>query len=280
MVLKVNYGQREVEAAASVLIELIHILDGFKDALVIVGGSVPPLLYPEAADEYIGTTDIDLAFNHNLIDMDTYQTILQILIDHGYKPDDKQPFIFYREVPMSGSSPIIVHVDLLSGEYGGTGKSHRTQKVQDLRARKARGSDLAFEQFKEVDIEGKLPGGGKDRVQFKITAVVPFIIMKGMAMAGRLKEKDAWDILFCLKHHPGGLKALVEEFRPYTTNKLVSEGLSKIAEKFASPEHIGPKHIADFEGIEDSEERERIQRDAYERIHYLLSNLGVIKSPG
>ena len=80
MVSKENYGQREVEAAKSVLIELIHLLAEFKDALVIVGGSVPPLLYPDAADEYIGTTDIDLAINHKLIDDETYQTIRQALI--------------------------------------------------------------------------------------------------------------------------------------------------------------------------------------------------------
>ena len=166
----------------------------------------------------------------------------------------------------------------MSGEYGGTGKSHRTQSIQDIRARKARGSDLVFEQFKEVDIEGQLPGGGKNKVRCKISAVVPFIVMKGMAMAGRLKEKDPWDILFCLKHHPGEIDALIEEFRPFCNNKLVLEGLSNIAGKFASPEHIGPKQIADFEEITDKEERERLQRDAYERVNYLLKKLGILST--
>jgi len=35
---------------------------------------------------------------------------------------------------------------------------------------------------------------------------------------------------------------------------LVQEGLRKIAEKLASVEHVGPKFVADFEGIADADE--------------------------
>ncbi|GAH75557.1 unnamed protein product, partial [marine sediment metagenome] len=48
-------------------------------------------------------------------------------------------FIFYRTIPVKDGRNITVEVDLLAGEYGGTGKAHRTQSVQDVRARKARG---------------------------------------------------------------------------------------------------------------------------------------------
>ena len=74
-------------------------------------------------------------------------------------------------------------MNFLSGQYGGTGKSHRTQKIQDVRARKARGCDLAFENFVTVEMEAKLLEGGMDRVICKVAAVVPFIVMKGMALA-------------------------------------------------------------------------------------------------
>jgi hypothetical protein len=33
--------------------------------------------------------------------------------------------------------------------------------------------------------------------------------------------------------------------------------------------------VASFEGIDDPEEQERIQRDAYERVHALLRKLGI-----
>jgi hypothetical protein len=56
-------------------------------------------------------------------------------------------------------------------------------------------------------------------------------------------------------------------------NKLAQEALVNIAEKFASPEHVGPKHVADFEEITDPEVRALRQRDAYERVNALLALL-------
>ena len=76
---------------------------------------------------------------------------------------------------------IKVEVDLLAGEYGGTGRSHRHQRIQDISPRKARGCDLAFEMSGEVTIEGTLPGGGKDSVAVRVAGIVPFIVMKAMA---------------------------------------------------------------------------------------------------
>jgi hypothetical protein len=274
MVTKVDYGKREVEAARSLLVELIHLLGEFRDAIVLVGGSVPPLLFRETAKDYVGTLDVDLALNHITIDDETYQTIRNSLLKRGYK-EGSQPFIFFREVPTEAGDPVVVEVNLLSGEYGGTGKSHRTQKVQDVRARKARGCDLAFENFVTVEMEAELPEGGKDRVTCKVAAVVPFIVMKGMALADRMKEKDASDIYYCLTHYRGGLDRLIEEFQIYIGNSLVQEGLIKISDKFASLEHVGPKQVADFEEITDVEEREALQRDAFERVNYLLEKLGI-----
>jgi len=273
MVTRENYNQREVKACRSVLVELIHLLGEFKDALVLVGGWVPLFLYQESAGEHVGSLDIDLALNH-LVDEETYETIRKALIARGYT-EGGQPFIFFRRVSVTGGEPVIVAVNFLAGEYGGTGRSHRHQKFQDIRARKARGCDLAFDNFETVILEASLPEGGIDRVVCRIAAVVPFIVMKGMAMADRLKEKDAWDIYFCLKHHPGGLDDLADLFKEQMTHNLVLEGLQKISEKFQSPEHIGPKHVADFEGIEDEEERALKKRDAFERVDYLLRKLGV-----
>lgn len=99
--------------------------------------------------------------------------------------------------------------------------------------------------------------------------------MKGIALYDRLKEKDAWDVYYCLRNYPGGLDSIIREFRDQVNHELVKEGLAKLADKFASIEHIGPKSVADFEGIMDQEAREYLIRDAYERVHYLLKGLGV-----
>jgi hypothetical protein len=274
MVTRKDYMAEAVEAAKSVLIELTHLLAEYRDNIVLIGGWVPELLIPEKPRPHVGSIDIDLALNHLKIREEGYSLIEELLISRGYYQEpSKQPFVFFRDVP-TNDSIIKVQVDLLSGEYEGTGKAHRTQAVQGIKARKTRGCDLAFEMVVEVPVEGKIPGGGFDRVNVRIASIVPFLVMKGMALEDRLKEKDAWDIYFCLLAYPGGIDALVEEFRPHLAHGLVQEGLTKIAKHFFSIEAIGPKFVADFEEADDPEEVERIVRDAYERINAFLSRLG------
>jgi hypothetical protein len=176
---------------------------------------------------------------------------------------------------MVGGRIVAVQVDLLAGQYEGTGKSHRHQKLQGVLARKVRGCDLAFNDPIEVTVEGELPGGGKDSVRIRVASAVSFLVMKGMALDERMKEKDAYDIYYCVQNFPGGLDALVDELKTHAGHALVREGLGKIAKRFASETHVGPKSVADFEEITDVEEREMIQRDAYERVNYILEKLGI-----
>jgi hypothetical protein len=269
-----DYNAEALQAVRNVLIELVQILGEFRDHIVVVGGSVPGLLLRDAAEPHIGTLDIDLALDFRNIPDTSYQTLLKALMIRGYRQGG-QPFQFFREVPSSGRDPITVEVDLLAGQYGGTSRSHRTQIVQDARARKTRGCDLVFENNEIVAIEGELPGGGHLTVQCRVAAFVPFLVMKGMALADRLKEKDAYDIYYCVRQYPGGIAALAEVFRPHLGNGLVREGLTKIKQKFLSPEGAGPKWVADFLEIVDAEERAIQQRAAYEQITTLLDKLGI-----
>ena len=270
---RTDYPADAVAAARAVMLELVRLLGAYRDEIVIVGGWVPELLLSFAQPGHIGSTDVDLALDHRRITEAGYQTIREHLLRHGYIAGT-QPFIYFREVVVA-SRPIPVKVDFLAGEYGGVGRSHRTQPVQDVTARKARGCDLAFELNVQVKLEGTLPGGGLDTAEVRVAGIVPFLAMKGMALHDRLKPKDAWDIYFCVTNYPGGLDALVREFRPHLAHGLVAEGLHKIREKFLSPNHIGPKSVADFEEIADQEERGLRQRDAFERVDYLLRQLGM-----
>jgi len=269
-----DYSADQVEAARSVLLELVHLLGEYRDDIVVVGGWVPQLILPAGPVHHVGSIDVDLALNHRTLRDAGYATIQALLLRRGYEQDPRQPFIFHRTVVVNGN-PIKVEVDLLAGEYEGTGRKHRTQPVHEGRARKARGCDLAFDLYIETEIEGELPQGGKDQARIRVSSVVAFLVMKGMALNDRLKEKDAWDICFTVTNYPGGLDVLAEEFRPHLGNRLVQEGMRKIAEKFASPDHMGPKFVADFEDIQDQDARAIRTRDAYERVNHLLSMLGV-----
>jgi hypothetical protein len=274
MVTRKDYSAEAVQAAKSVLIELTHLLGEYREDIVLIGGWVPELIIPQGQRLHVGSIDVDLALNHTKIKEAGYKRIEELLLSRGYYQDkDRQPYIFFRDI-MVGGNKNTVEVDLLAGEYQGTGKTRRHQEVQGIKARKARGCELAFEMITEVSIEGEVPGGGLDRVTIRVAAIVPFFVMKGMALVDRMKEKDAWDIYYCILTYPGGIEGLVQEFEPHKDHGLVQEGLSKIASKFTSEKDIGPKFIADFEEADDPDEIERIKRDAFERVHAFLAKLG------
>jgi len=251
--------------------ELIRLLGEYKENIVLVGGWVPQIIFRNVEDTHTGSIDVDLAFDHKQITDDAYESIYDLLLDRGYR-QGKQPFIFHRNVKIEGID-VDVQVDLLSGEYEGTTKSHRHQLIQGIHTRKARGCDLAFNDPIELKIEGNLPSGAKDSFIIRVASIVSFLIMKAIVLDDRLKEKDAYDIYYCLKQYSDRLDDLVAEFKPHLNNGLIKEGLEKLAKNFRSVEHTGPKFVADFEEITEPEEREQLQRDAYERVNYILQKL-------
>jgi hypothetical protein len=274
MVTRSDYPKNEVEACLSVLVEFMTLLGEFKDSIVLVGGWVPYFLIEERKQEHTGSLDIDAALDFKNISSETYSTILELLKERGYE-ETEQPYVFNRTVETESGAQVTVKINLLAGEYGGTSKSHRTQKVQDVKARKARGCDLAFDQNFSVTLFSRMPDGAKNEVTIRIAEIVPFLVMKGMALWDRYKEKDAYDIYFAILYYPGGVQKLVSVFQPFKSNKLVREGLSKIRTRFKDVESPGPVWVTNFEEIDDEEEKERVRRDAFERANAFLDALDI-----
>jgi hypothetical protein len=276
MVKQSDYTEPETQACLSVLVEVMTILGEFRKNIVIVGGNVPPLLIKSASVKHPGTLDIDLALDNRRISNDTYQTIVETLKARGYyQRKGEQPYIFYRDADTETGKKITVKIDLLAGEYGGTGRRHRHQKIQDAQARKIRGCDLVFSNPLKVKVRGRLPNGATHEVTVKVPSIGPFLAMKGMALWGRIKEKDAFDIYYCCRHYPGSIAALVRDIKPLMNNKLAREGLAKISDRFRHTDALGPTGVADFLELDDPEERLRIQREAFELVHKLMTELGI-----
>ena len=182
MVKKSDYSEPEAQACFSVIVEIINILGGYRDNIVLVGGNVPHLLIPSAKEKHPGSLDVDLALDFRNISGTAYKTIVKTLESRGYYQAGEQPFIFYRIIEIKPGEKATVQVDLLAGEYGGTAKKHRHQKVQDAQARKARGCDLVFDAPLTVKLKGTLPNGATNEVTIKIPSVGPFLVTKGMAL--------------------------------------------------------------------------------------------------
>jgi len=276
MVKQSDYHAPEVQACHSVLLEILTVLGEFRKNIAIVGGNVPPLIIPSAKEKYPGTLDIDLALDFQRIKDDTYKTIIAALTaGNYYQREGEQPFVFYRDVENKLGNKITVEVNLLAGEYGGTGKGRRHQKAQDVQARKARGCDLVFGSPAKIVLSGMLPNGATNKLTVKVASIGTFLVMKGMALWQRMNEKDAYDVYYCCKYYPGGLGSLIEAVGSLVKNNLAKEGLRKIKAKFATIDGIGPTWVTDFLELSDVEEKARIQREAFELVNSLMHALDI-----
>jgi len=75
---------------------------------------------------------------------------------------------------------------------------------------------------------------------------------------------------FIIKQYIGGVRELAKEFEPVRDKNIVIEAKEKLAGKFASENHAGPKDVADFMDLEDEESIEMTKRDAYKQVQLLL----------
>lgn len=269
-----DYDSRAVEAARRVLLELTRVLGEYDEEIAVVGGWVPPLLMPEAG--HIGSTDVDLALDHEALQEPGYATLRALLERSDYYADEEQNYVFYRDVTLGDGlepDPVVVEVDLVAAEYGLAGKKRQSQPVQDLRARKARGADLVFDRrlAEEVPVEGPLPDGALLRTRVRVAGPVPFLVMKANAIARRDKPKDAYDVWFLLSNHRAGLDGLAAAVAEHADHGLVREALGHLADAFASVDHVGPRAVADFLELEPgTDEYDRVRQDAYQRVQFIL----------
>ena len=272
-----DYGSRAVKAAHRVLIELTQVLGEYEEHTVIVGGWVPSLLMPHS--RHIGSTDVDLAIDHNAVQGTPFGPIRTLLEQSGYYPEAKRAFTFNRDVALNdGGTPdsVVVQVDFVAAEYGQAGKNRASQPIQEFRARKARGSDLVFDRnlVEHVPIIGYLPDGTELDAQIRVAGPVPFLVMKANALKNRDKPKDAYDIWFLLKNHPAGLDGLADALIEHAKHGLVQEALDHLTRTFAAADGKGPTAVANFYDFQpDTEEYEEIRQDAYLRVRSILEKL-------
>lgn len=264
-----DYTEGQREAAHRVLVEIVNLLTEYDEDIRIIGGWVPDLLYPDSG--HVGSLDVDILLNHNKIAQNSYDNIEKTLSRVGYRKHPEKYFSFIRDVNIADVI-FSVDIDFLAGKYGGTAKNRRSQHLSGLRAIKATGGDFAFDAPPvKKKIEAKRPDGALDIAHINIVSIVPFFVMKTAAL-NRQKPKDAYDMYFCVEHYENGIRGITEEFLPYREREILKTMLVTLSEKFSSPKHAGPVDIASFLGL-TGQEREMIERDAFEKFQYLIQRL-------
>ena len=277
------YHRGLTEASKSVLVEVLRILGSYNDYLVLSGGWAPYFILQRfgEADQHCGSIDIDFVLDPRLAELTVYETIVSSIRKRGYTPFQTEtgeviPFRFYRGI----KSPLDdryydIEVDFIT-------EPHVAEKLhpsiflavqRDLQAVVIRGSSIVFSHNFQHSVDGLLPSGAETKVKFKIADVTGCIATKGLALKGRYKEKDPYDIYFLLRHYRGGPEAAARQVSRHLKDPIVKEAIDEIEERFRTARSEGPFQVAYFVAPEDQVMRNRIQGEAFSTLRSFLEKL-------
>lgn len=275
-----DYDERTTAAVKSVLVEMGQILGSFKGKFAVVGGAVPWLLLANEDMAHVGTLDIDIALDAAALkEDDEYKALIQSLIDNGYEQRTApfRKFQLVRQVdPKDGGPRIDVIVDFLMPRDAKLTKN-KPALIDNFAVQRADGADLALRFYQMVAIDGSMPAGGTNRVEIAIASIPALLAMKGYAIQNRHKQKDAYDIYYCIRNYPGGPDALAKDCKPLLNLPEGKQGYANIAEKFDKVEGYGPTSVRNF--VEETNllgdrTADQWQQDAFGQAQAWLKALG------
>jgi hypothetical protein len=275
-----DYDERTTAAVKSVLIEMGQILGSFKGKFAVVGGAVPWLLLENEDMAHVGTLDIDIALNAEALkDNNEYKSLVESLMASGYEQrTELKKFQLARKVDAKdGGSPIDVIVDFLMPRDAKLEKN-KPVLIDNFAVQRADGTDLALRFHEMVALDGSMPAGGKNRVEIAIASIPALLAMKGYAIEQRHKQKDAYDIYYCVRNYPGGSEALAAACNPILQLPGGKQGYQYIAGKFEKEDSYGPTSVRKF--VEDTNRLEgrsadQWQTDAFGQVKAWLKMLGL-----
>jgi hypothetical protein len=273
------YDDRTTAAVKAVLLEIGQILGSFQGKFAVIGGAVPWLLLENQDMRHVGTLDVDLGLDAEALGDGEYAALVEALMGNGYQQRaDLRRFQLVRQVPTADSGgPIDVVVDFLR-PFDAEIVKNVPPLISEFAVQQASGAELALRFYKLVAITGSMPEGGTNRVEIAVASIPALLAMKGFAIRNRHKQKDAYDIYYCIRNYPGGIEALAEDCRPVLAHKEGEQGYRCIAEKFDDQDGYGPTSVRRF--VHDTQilgERtaDQWQLDAFGQVDAWLRALGL-----
>lgn len=261
------------------LIEIGQILGSFKGKFAVIGGAVPWLLLDNDEMHHVGTIDIDLSLDAEALADTAYVALIDALMGNGYEQRETlRRFQLVRNVTTTDGGPSIdVIVDFLMPRHAEIEK-RISPLLGNFAVQRADGADLATRFYQMTAISGPMPNGGMNTVEVAVCSIPALLAMKGYALNGRLKQKDAYDVYFCIRNYPNGIDGLAQACRPLLDFDSGATGFRYIAEKFDTPDGFGPTSVRRF--VEDTRilgdrTPDQWQQDAFGQIDALLHELGL-----
>lgn len=275
-----EYSDRISAAVRSVLVEIGQTLGSYRGKFAVIGGAVPWLLLEDSDMKHVGTLDIDLSLNAEaLAEDEQYAGLVEALREQGYGTrEELKNFRMVRTIdPADGGAPIDIIIDFLR-PYDAVIEKNKPPITVDFATQRAFGADLATHFYKMVAIEGDMPSGGRNTVQIAVASIPALLAMKGYALDGRFKQKDAYDVYFSIRNFPGGIEALVNECKPLLEHESGVTGFQHIAAKFTNADDFGPTCVRNFVSDSDIMEGRSLdewQQDAFGQVDAWARAMGL-----
>lgn len=272
-----DYPEDITKLSKSVLLEIMTLLKGYSKNIVLVGGWVPYFLLQKFQKDkefkHIGSNDIDLVIDPELIKSGVYESIVKIIEKNGYSQRNDElgnPIEFSFERKINDKE---IRVDFLSTAYPKKSKKRHRVVQPDLKARTLKGARIVLKHNYEEEAEGNLPNGAHVKVKIKIADVVGCLTAKALALGGRSEAKDNYDIYAIITYYKDGETSCAEEIKPFLGDKDIKEPLDDIKKNFEKETSLGPILVGNFMYPNDREARNRVIIDSFMRVNRFLKLL-------
>lgn len=286
-----GYRADVTAACESTLLTLLCAFGSLKDTLRLVGGLVPRYLTPEAPPDvpaHAGTSDVDVVLNLAVIaDGEGYTSLADQLAARGFERHttsngNRSSWQWKRKVDEH------MHVLVEFLRDAGTDQPGRPVTVDGERvsALAVRFGGIVHDWYGERRVTGQLlDGGGISTEVVRFADVPAFVILKALALADRMENKDAGDLIHVLQY-AGTIDAVAELFvqrqLSNTHPGAIDAGLAALRSRFCDDEDCegyqkaGSVAYAKFhvvDGDDDEDELVAKQRFASGLVHALLDRI-------
>lgn len=238
-----EYDPHHVGFAESAFLSVWSTLGQWHNSLVLIGGHVPKYLCGDLAQKRDlprpVTLDVDLGIAL-ATDSGQYGNLLWELQGLGFRPNQAHPARFEKVI-----EGFTIPVDFLVEKQPHT---TGTAQVEDITAGILPGVDRALATARQITLTGVDLHGAEQKLTARICEVGPFLALKLRAFCDRQQPKDAFDILYTLRHYDGGTDAAITAFAEEVRcgNPACPDALRTLKEHFNSETLPGPVKASHF----------------------------------
>lgn len=267
-----GYDRTHVAHVRATCLYVATKLGDLLDEVVVVGGLVPSLLIDQGVggEDHVGTADLDIGLALAVFDHRRYQVLTERLRQAGFGPDANEKGNPTRQ-RWKIDGPSQVMVDFLIPPAAGDEPGIQIKDIEaDFAAIITPALRLAFVDRVNVTLDGLTIRDERARRSVWVCGPGAFVLMKALALRGRGENKDAYDLVYLLRHHPAGIAGIAARLKPLLGEAEAREAIGYLDEDFATPDSIGPIRAAEF--VHDARD-EDTEADAWAAARDLLDQL-------